>query len=741
MLFKNIKLAQLFIYVFLKFIVSMRYKLEYFSQENIPSSGGALLLGNHVSWIDWAVLQLTVSRRITFVLNTDEYKTVHLKWLYRLCSVIPSHALQTKEGVSQIAKKLDSGDIIVVFPENSMTYNGHLGEFHNSFELVLKETKEEIPVIVFYLRGLWESMFSRANKKYIDSYRTNNVTISFSKPFSKKKATTDYVKHKVLNLTITSWKKHIQHLESIPCEIVNRMKEVGNHMIVADSTGIELSGYKFLTAAEVFKNKLQKKLQGENIALLLPTTAAGIFVNMSVLMMGKTAVNLNYTAEVETLIRCAQSANITSLITSRKFIEKLKEKGINIQELLDVLDVIYLEDIKASVSKVKAVTTFFAMKFLPTSFIKMFFIKKVPLDNTAVIMFSSGSEGLPKGIELSHLNILGNTQQFAVLLNVHEEDCMIGSLPLFHAFGLCVTTFYPLLEGVKVIAHPDPTDGYEIGKLVYKYRATMMFGTSTFYRLYIMNKKLKAEMFESLRFIVAGAEKLSLKVREDFKQKFNKEILEGYGTTETSPVASCNLPDCLMNNGQIQKAQKVGTVGMPIPGTSIKIVDPDTYEVLPIEEEGMVLIGGVQIMKGYLNDEVKSKHVIKMIDGKAWYITGDKGKFDHDGYLTIVDRYSRFAKMGGEMISLGAIEAKLSTIIVNENVEYIVTSVKDEKKGEKIVLLISGISTDDLKELKSNIIATFESKLMVPSNYKIVEEIPKLGTGKKDFAKAKALAR
>ena len=735
-----VKLPQSMVFFFVKFIVGMRYKLEVFGLKNIPSSKGVLLLGNHVSWLDWAVIQMSMPRDIKFVMDKTIYNKWYLKWFLKFFHVIPIAPTSSKESIRKIAQELDNGSVVVLFPEGSITYNGHLGEFKKGFELILRQTKEEIPVVTFYIRGLWESMFSRANKKYIDAYRTNTVSVSFSEPFSKEKATADFVKRRVMNLTIEAWQEHIKNLESLPCEIVNRLKEVGNHTIVADTTGVELSGYKFLTAAQLFKKKLDKRVEGQNIGLLLPTTAAGTFVNCAVLMMGKTAVNLNYTAEVESLCKSVKSAHIKSLVTSKKFIKKLEEKGMNLSALLDQLDVIYLEDIKSNISKIQGVLTFLNMKLLPIFLIKKFFVKKVPLEATALIMFSSGSEGTPKGIELSHMNILGNTQQFATLLNVHEDDCIVGSLPLFHAFGICVTTFYPLLEGVKMVAHPDPTDGYEIGKLIQKHNATMLFGTSTFYRLYTMNKKLEPSMLNSLRFIIAGAEKLSSKVRDDFQQKFGKDILEGYGVTETSPVASCNLPNEEMYDGNIQKAHKVGSVGMPIPGTAIKIVDPQTYEELAIGSEGMVLIGGVQVMKGYLHDDEKTQSVLKIIDGKSWYVTGDKGMLDEDGFLTIVDRYSRFAKLGGEMISLGAIESKLSTLIENEEIEYVTTSLKDDKKGERIILLISGINEEQLTELKNRVIKSFENRLMIPSSYKIVQEIPKLGSGKKDYNKAKQLA-
>ncbi len=733
------QLPQSMVYFFVKFIVGLRYKLEVTGLKNMPSSGGVLLLGNHVSWLDWAILQMSTPREISFVMDKTIYDKWFLRWFLKFFNIIPIASASSKSSIKQVARALDEGKVVVLFPEGGITYNGHLGEFKRGFELALKMTNSDVPVVAFYIRGLWESMFSRANKKFVKSYRTNSVTVSFSKPFNKQTATAEFVKHKVMNLTIESWKKHIKMLESLPCEIVSKMKEVGKHLIVADSTGIELSGEKFLTASIVFKDALKTKLKGQNIALMIPTTAAGAFVNTSVLMMGKTAVNLNYTAEVDSLIKSVQSADIKSLVTSKKFLLKLKEKGMNLEKLLEHLEVIFLEDIKESIPKSKGILTFLSVKILPSFLIKLFHVKKVPLKATALIMFSSGSEGTPKGIELSHMNILGNTQQIASVLNVHDGDAMVGSLPLFHAFGICVTTFFPLIEGVRMVAHPDPTDGYEIGKIVQKYKATMMFGTSTFYRLYTMNKKVESCMFESLRFVVAGAEKLSPKVYSDFKKKFGKSILEGYGTTETSPVASCNLPNVAMADGNIQKGEKKGSVGMPIPGTSIKIVNPENNEVLPIGQEGMVLIGGVQIMKGYLNNESKTNDVITTIDGKHWYVTGDKGKFDDEGFLTILDRYSRFAKLGGEMVSLGAIELKLANIIEDEAIEYVATSIKDEKKGEKIVLLLSGIQEEQLTQLKSQVIKEFENKLMIPSIYTIVEHIPKLGSGKKDYGSVKKM--
>jgi acyl-[acyl-carrier-protein]-phospholipid O-acyltransferase/long-chain-fatty-acid--[acyl-carrier-protein] ligase len=313
-------------------------------------------------------------------------------------------------------------------------------------------------------------------------------------------------------------------------------------------------------------------------------------------------------------------------------------------------------------------------------------------------------------------------------------------LPLFHSFGLTVTSFLPLVEGIPVVCHPDPTNAYAIGKLVAEHRATILCSTSTFLRLYNKNKKLHPLMFESLRLVGAGAEKLSGEVREDFKAKFGLDIYEGYGVTETTPVASVNLPDVLKTGDwSVQQGTKIGTVGLPLPGTSFKIVDPATLEELPAGEAGLILVGGPQIMAGYLKNEKKTQEVIVEKDGIRWYKTGDKGQLDDDGFLTILDRYSRFAKIGGEMISLGAVEEAVAGALDNKEMELAVVALPDAKKGEKIVLLFAG--EIDPAVIRQKLIENKVDPLMLPDSIIKVESIPKLGSGKADFSQAKALAQ
>jgi acyl-[acyl-carrier-protein]-phospholipid O-acyltransferase / long-chain-fatty-acid--[acyl-carrier-protein] ligase len=272
---------------------------------------------------------------------------------------------------------------------------------------------------------------------------------------------------------------------------------------------------------------------------------------------------------------------------------------------------------------------------------------------------------------------------------------------------------------------------------------TVLCSTSTFLRLYVRNRKVHPIMLESLRVVVAGAERLSPDVRDAFALKFNKPIYEGYGATETTPVASVNVPDAIeTDNWKIQTGSKPGTVGMPLPGTCFRIVDPVTLESLPTGEDGLILIGGVQVMKGYLNDPERTADAVVELDGQRWYKTGDKGHQDADGFLTIVDRYSRFAKLGGEMVSLGAVEQQVRDLLQAPDLELCAVNLPDEKKGERIVLLHeAGPNREyDSDEIRARLIAAGSNPLMIPTELHPVDAVPKLGSGKTDFGAAKRLA-
>jgi acyl-[acyl-carrier-protein]-phospholipid O-acyltransferase/long-chain-fatty-acid--[acyl-carrier-protein] ligase len=268
----------------------------------------------------------------------------------------------------------------------------------------------------------------------------------------------------------------------------------------------------------------------------------------------------------------------------------------------------------------------------------------------------------------------------------------------------------------------------------------LLCGTATFLRLYSRNSKVEPLMLDSLRIVVAGAEKLTDKVRQEFQLKFNKTIYEGYGTTETTPVASVNIPDAIDTNyWHVQHGNRPGSVGMPLPGTCFRIVDPETMEELPLGQDGLIMISGNQVMLGYLNDDARTDEAIAEIEGRRWYKTGDKGHITPEGFLNIIDRYSRFAKIGGEMVGLGTVEEYVRKYIESDEVEIAAVNLPDERKGEKIVLLVTGSA--DTKVLRQHLITAAMDPLLLPSDIVAVEEIPKLGSGKTDFSALASLAR
>lgn len=735
------KLPQSLLHILVNWTLSRHYKIDIQGIKNIPEQGGTLLLGNHISWIDWAILQIACPRQVRFVMERSIFNTWYLKWLFKALACVPiDNSASSKSSINKIAKMLDQGEVVALFPEGAISRNGHLGEFKRGFELICKKASLPVAIIPFYIRGLWGSKFSHSSKT-LRAQRSQgmfrDVIVAFAKPMPQQ-SVAQQVKQQVFDLSVASWNTHTQRSADISRHWIDTVKRRGNKSGVTDNMDIRLSSKQLLVGAICLAKQLKQQTQTQNIGLLLPTSSAGVLMNIATLLAGKTIVNLNYTASLQALTTAQQQADIKHIVTSKRFLNKLQKRGIDLTALLSSVRVIYVEEMLKQVSKIDKLRHLLTINLLPAFVLKAIYAPKVDAQQVAAILFSSGSEGQPKGVMLSHANILANIKQVADVLNTQSSDVILGSLPLFHAFGLTITQFLPLIEGVPLVCYPDPTDAVGLGKTVLKNRATIMCATSTFLRLYSKNRKLEPLMFDSLRIVVAGAEKLNPQVKADFEGKFKKDILEGYGTTETTPVASVNMPNHKHPSAQhIQVGGKTGTVGMPLPGTNFKIVDPNSFEPLATGEAGMVLIGGAQVMLGYLNDVAKTQQVIKEIDGQRWYVSGDKGKLDKDGFLTIVDRYSRFAKLGGEMISLGEVEQS----IINHHqadIELVAINLPDAKKGESISLLYQGDL--DINLLKKKMLDKGVNPLMLPKHWLQVQNIPKLGSGKTDYKQAKLLA-
>ncbi len=627
-------LPQSMVIFLLSSLISRRLKLEVIGFNNIPQSGGVLLLGNHISWLDWAIVQMAMPRRVRFVMDREIYEKWYLRLFLDFFHVVPVSPRGVKEAAQKVKALLNQGEVVCIFPEGAISRNAQLGEFRRGFELMAKDA--DALILPFYLRGMWGSRLSRASKKRKEAKKNGKreVIIAFSKPIPIHSSAAE-LKQKVFELSLSSWELYTQELPSLQEAWVDTACRLRGAFCAADAKGSRLSYLKVLTETILF-SCFFKAHKEQNIAIMMPTTSACAILNMAALMAGKTVVNLDYAAPTRTLQAAIEKAEIKTVYSSKKFVTTLKAKDIDTQTLLPGCELVYVEALKEQVSKQKAVGVLLLSKFLPAFILKRLFLKRVSNTSIAAIVFGSGSEAEPNGVMLTHRNFMANIKQVSDVLNIRKDDVVLASLPLCDALGLTVTTLLPLIEGIPMVCHSDPADALGIAQTAAKYKVTVMFGSSSFFGSFMKNKKVHPLMFETLRIAIAGGKKLAPDVKEAFVQKFHTMLLEGYSVRQSAPVASVNLPDILETKGfSIQVGQKEGSVGMPLPGTAFKVVDPYSMRELDAKEEGLILIGGAQVMKGYLKDEQKTAETIIEINGVRWYKTGDQGRVDEDGYLYI----------------------------------------------------------------------------------------------------------
>jgi len=628
---------------------------------------------------------------------------------------------------------IKQGDLVCIFAEGGVTYTGNMLPFGRGMEFIMRNL--DAPIIPMHLDRIWGTTFSINNGKL--SWRFPKVipypiTVSFGRPM-KASSKVHEVRLKVQELSAEAFKLRGKSQKKLHVNFIHEAKRHPFKFCMADSLGTKLNYIKALTGVITLSGVLfpQKKSEPpeEKIGVFLPTSCASALVNGAVLIAGKIPVNLNYTSTKEIIDSCVKKCNMKTVITSQAFLERLNyPKSENM---------VLLEDFRKNISRFTQLKNLLLSIILPSALIIRFFVRgdKKSIDNVATIIFSSGSTGEPKGIMLTHQNISSNIEAIYQIINLQSRDVIMGILPFFHAFGYTAVLWFPMFAGIAVVYHTNPLDAATVGELVEKFKATLIMGTPTFFSAY--QRKCSKEQFASLRFIVAGAEKLKRVVAEDFFVKFNVPPFEGYGCSELSPVVSLGIPSYIHPQGKfVQVGNKPGTVGHPIPGVAAKIVNPDTFEMSPIGEDGLLCIKGPNVMKGYLNEPDKTAEVIR--DG--WYVTGDIASIDEDGFIAIKDRLSRFSKIAGEMVPHIKIEEEIMDVLGTSELVCAVTSVSDIKKGEKIVVLYKGDL--DIGKLWEKLNTKNIPKLWIPKRESFfqVDEIPVLGSGKLDLKKIKELA-
>ncbi len=494
---------------------------------------------------------------------------------------------------------------------------------------------------------------------------------------------------------------------------VESAKKYSSKIAIYDqATGKEITYDKMLIASLILAKKF-KKYKGKYIGIMVPTSAGCMLSVLGSLVSGKIPVMINYsTGAYDNCIYAQEKCSFKTIITSKKLCAKINCEHLD--------GMVYLEDLMPSITLGDKLNALFKSK-LPVKTLQKF-VRNGDEDETSVILFTSGSEKEPKAVQLSHKNIGHNLKNTPGWIDVSSDDIFAGTLPLFHVFGLTTNFWLPLYLGCSIVAHANPLDYKAIVESVRKYEITILIGTPTFFYGYL--KKAEKGDFDSVRVAIAGADKLGDKLREMYEKVHGLTILEGYGATETSPVISVNQPD----------HNKHGSIGRPIPGVKVKIIDHETDEELPVGKEGKIMVKGDLVMKGYLGDiEETSLHI-----HGGWYDTGDMGMIDEDGFLWHRGRLKRFVKVGGEMVSLVKVEEVLSRYLP-EGVQCCVVDVPNPKKGAEVVAAVATGEFDKKKILKQ--MAKELPGIALPKEFHVIEDIPLMGSGKVAFREVEKICR
>jgi len=469
---------------------------------------------------------------------------------------------------------------------------------------------------------------------------------------------------------------------------------------------------RLLIASFILKEHVAR-IPGKYVGIMLPTSVGCMLAILSTLMNGKIPVMINYaTGAIENSLYAREKCSFKTIITSKKLLEKLELKAID--------HMLFVEDILAKVTTLGKLKAAMISK-LPFSMIKGM-VHNGNLDEVSVILFTSGSEKEPKAVQLTHRNILHNINVIPDIIDVNSDDVFMSVLPFFHVFGLTIDLWLPLCLGCTIVTYPNPLDYRTVAQLVKEYRATIIAATPSFFYGYL--QKSETGDFSTIKFAIAGADKLPEKVYEGFQKKHGISIFEGYGTTETSPVISTNTP----------RFSKLGSIGKPVPDVQVRIVDINTDKILGPGQEGKVLVKGDMVMLGYLGDLEETS--LRIHNG--WYDTGDIGMIDEDGFLWHKGRLKRFVKVGGEMVSLVKVENVLSKLLP-EDVICCVVDVPNPTKGADVVAAVANGDFDKaaiLKQLKKELPA-----IAIPRDFFVIENIPMMASGKVNFREVEKICR
>lgn len=692
-----------------------------YNTEVLKTPGPVLLIPNHVSWLDWLYLYVLLELDWKCVVSSiaAQYSWIHGKIMLnrRTFPIDTSSPYAAKH----MAEHLEQGGRLVLFAEGQVSYTGSLMKIYDGTGFLLHKTRAKL--ITCYIRGANRLLWSRQ-----PGWRRwwPRITVHFGPVLEAPKP--QHLSAAQMRTRLTGWLRDQMIRQQFEAEmefgprhvldaIVQAASEQPGKAILQDATMKELTYRRLLVGARLLAGKLQPPLAAGagRVGVLLPNVNGMPVVLLSLWSLGKVPAILNFSTGLPTLRACAQLAGLKQIVTSRTFLARAKLK---VEPLLDAgLQFIYLEDLRDQISGRERLGAMLRALFALKSVLRRppephapSGASADPADASAVILFTSGSEGVPKGVDLSHRNLLANVRQMLAVIDLEDRDRIFNALPTFHSFGLTVGTLLGLVRGCYVFLYPSPLHYRVVPSVLYDRYCTVFLATNTFLNGYA--RKAHPYDFRAVRYLFAGAEKVQEETARTWMQRFGVRILEGYGATECSPCLSVNVP----------MAPRSGSAGRFLPGLEYRI-DP----IDGVADGGRLLVRGPNVMRGYLNADANAKFLAL----EGWYDTGDIVSVDPDGFMFIRGRLKRFAKVSGEMVSLTAVEDALAGAFPHYGLrcEVAVVTRPDEDKGEALIA-VTNEPRLKLDEIRAAIKAKGLTNLCVPREVRAVREIPKLGTGK-----------
>jgi len=713
------------------------YTIRVRGLENVPAEGGVLLIANHVAYADVLVMGVMCRRPVRFLSWEGFERHKFLGFMCRLMGTIPVSETKAKEAIIKSGEALARGEVVCIFPEGSLTRNGGLMQLRKGFELIAR--RGGAPIVPVAIDGMWGSILSFSGGKSfwkLPKHFPRPVGVVIGKPFPA----TEHAKtrSRILELAAEAFAMRESLEGHLGREVAEGLAKKGGAIALVDRTSArrEFTGATLLALGWAFAGELKRRTTSKRVAIVLPPGIAAAVANLGCVFAGKIPVNLNFSLGREQALSCLQRAEVDLVVTAGAFRSKLSEKSPDFPWGDHVLDV---ADFLTAHSRADIAFRLGLIRCLPTSWtLACMGLPKHGGDDEAALLFTSGSSGQPKGVRLSHGNILANLRQIDDADILPDDAVLLSSLPVFHSFGFTIGLWYSLSRSPRLVTLPSPLDSAAAVKAIKEEKVTVVVGTPTFLRPYL--RRGTAADFASLEWAVVGAEKCPADLVDAFATQLETPVLEGYGITETSPVLAVNVPDRIDPEGPdgVWLGNVRGSVGRPVIGVAVRFLDPETGEVLPSGQVGLLEIKGANVFMGYLDAEQSAKAMTP--DG--WYRTGDLARMDDDGFLHLAGRLSRFSKIGGEMVPHGTVEDALRKVMGltdSAEIKVAVASAADPVKGEQLVVL--HVDDVDAEAIRTALAAEGLANLWIPKVFKKVPAVPILGTGKLDLNKLRELAQ